>query len=355
MIEDDLRAAFARHEALAPDVVPVRAAIDRAVVRRRRHRFRLRLGGTALVLVVAALVGVPAFTPDRPLTVPLLTEPAPPEPTGALNVLLLGLDGPAEQGARRADSVLIVHVPADRSRLYLISLPRDLEVPIPGHGKDKLNAAFEVGAGTPYPDPARGLALTRRVVTAETGVRIDAGAVLTYPVLRRLTDAVGGVPVCLPARVRSVHTHRTFPVGCQELDGAASVDLLRQRYGLRDAAQDRDRNAQRYAAGLLHRIGERGVLTDPLRLSTLLTQVGSGLVADTGDTSLPALLSVAGPATGAEPVGVGLPVRYSAEVGWRFQLEPTLGPAFLAALREDRLAEWATAHPTQLTPLRRSS
>ncbi|SCG48708.1 LCP family protein [Micromonospora inositola] len=353
MIEDELRAAFARHETLTPATGPVRSAIERTAFRRRRRRFRLRLGGTALALVVAALVGVPAMTPDRQQqTATLLVEPGPSTPTGALNVLLLGLDGASPGGTRRADSILLVHIPADRSRLYLVSLPRDLQVPIPGVGTNKLNSSFAYGSMAAKGDLTRGYDLTRRVVTEVTGVPIDAGAVMTYPALRKLTDAVGGVPVCLPQRVRSFHTRRVFPAGCQQLDGAASVDLLRQRVGLADAVQDRDRNAQRYAAGLLRRIGERGVLTDPAMLNTLLTQIGSGLTVKTGETSVLTLLSVAGKAAAAEPVAVGLPVVYTEKPFFGFQLDRAAAPAFLAALREDRLGEWTAAHPDQVTGLR---
>lgn len=352
MIEDELRAVFARHETLAPAAAPVRAAIERTVVRRRRRRFRLRLGGTALALVVAALVGVPAMTPDRQQqTATLLPEPAPSAPTGALNLLLLGLDGASPGGGRRADSILLVHVPADRSRLYLISLPRDLQVPIPKVGTNKLNSSFAYGSMGAKGDLTHGYDLTRRVVTEVTGVPIDAGAVLTYSALRKLTDAVGGVPVCLPKDVKSMHTRRVFPAGCHQLDGAASVDLLRQRYGMTDA-RDRDRNAQRYAAGLLRRIVERGGLTDPAMLNTLLTQAGSGLTVETGETSLPALLSVAGKAAAAEPVGIGLPVVYAEKPFFGFQLDRATAPAFLAALREDRLGEWTAAHPDRVTGLR---
>lgn len=351
MIEDDLRAAFARHEALAPPAGPLRAAIDRTVVRRRRRRLRLRLGGTALALVGAALVGFTAITPPHREAASLPPEPAASMPAGPLNVLLLGVDGNAARVGRFADSVLLVHVPADRSRLYLISLPRNLEITIPGRGRQNLNAAFSFGAGGPTPDLDRGYRATRDVAAGVLGVRIDAGAVLTYPVVRDLTDAVGGVPVCLPAPVRSVHTRRVFPAGCQQLDGPASVDLLRQRYGLRDAVLDRDRNAERYAAGLLRRVRERGMLSDPVLLSGLLGQVGSGLVADTGDIPLPRLLALTGTAA-AEPVAVGLPVRYEETEGHRFVPDPALAPGFLAALRGDRLGDWTGAHPDQVVGLR---
>ncbi|TYB37928.1 LytR family transcriptional regulator [Micromonospora sp. AP08] len=351
MIEDDLRAAFARHEELAPPPGPLRAAIDRAVVRRRRRRLRVRLAGTALAVAAATLAGFTAMAPRQPETAHLLAGPSP-TPTGALNLLLVGVDGSADRQYRLADSVLLVHVPADRSRLYLVSLPRDLEVSIPGRGRDKLNAAFLAGAGEPRPDLARGYALTRQVVSDTTGVRIDAGAVLTYRATRELTDAVGGVPVCLPAPVRSVHTGRRFPAGCQRLDGTEAVDLLRQRYGLRDAVLDRDRNASRYAAGLLQRMQEQGALTNPVLLSRLITKVGPSLVTDTGELSLSALVSAAGKAAAAEPVAVGLPVRYQEKQPYGFRPDPARAPGFLDALRADRLGEWTAAHPDQVTGLR---
>lgn len=349
MIEDDLRAAFARHEPLAPAAAPVRAEIDRLVTVRRRRRRRFRAAGVALALLAVLGVGVPRLAPDRVASgATLLPGTAAPAPSGALNVLLLGLDGSTAEGSR-ADSVLLVHVPADRSRVYLVSLPRDLEVPIPGHGTGKLNAAFPYGAGRSGADPGRGYDLTRRVVGDLTGVRVDAGAVLTYPALRRLTDEVGGVEVCLPREVRSSHTRRVFPAGCQRLDGAASLDLLRQRLELPGGASDRDRHARLFAAGLVRRVVEQGALTNPARLHSLLdaarltTVDGAPLVGLVG--VLPQLKSV-------EPVGLSLPVAPPDRSGWRLRPDPERAPAFLAALREDRLAQWAAQNPDRVERLR---
>ncbi|MEU4771232.1 LCP family protein [Micromonospora sp. NPDC023644] len=350
MIEDDLRAAFARHETLTPPAGPLRSAIDRLAAARRRRRLRLRAGGAALALLGVLGIGVPQLTPDRVAEdATLLADPAGPASTGALNVLLLGVDGAAERPYRLADSVLLVHIPADRSRPYLVSLPRDLAVAIPGHGPDKLNAAFLYGAGEPRPDLKRGYELTRRVVADLTGVRVDAGAVLTYPVLRRLTDEVDGVEVCLPREVRSAHTERVFPSGCQRLDGAASVDLLRQRRGLPEGGLDRDRHAQLFAAGLIRRAGEQGVLTNPVRLSALVDTVGAELVAGLAVVDL---LKVLADLKSVDPVGLSLPVGPPDDLGWRLPPDPKEAPAFLAALREDRLAQWAAQHPDRVNRTR---
>ncbi|MDZ5445549.1 LCP family protein [Micromonospora sp. 4G57] len=352
MIEDDLRAAFARHEELTPPTGPLRAAIDRAVVRRRRRRLRLRLAGTAMAVVAAALAGFTAIAPRQPETANLIGAPASPTATGALNVLMLGVDTAGSDGSRRADSVLLVHVPADRSRLYLVALPRDLLVSIPGQGTDKLNKSFASGTTSAKTDLAAGYDATRQVVSQLTGVRIDAGAVLTYGAARQLTDAVGGVRVCLPTRIRSHHTLRAYPAGCQQLDGAAAVDVLRQRFNMPDGSLDRDRNAERYAAGLLRRIHEQGVLTNPALLSKLATQAGSGLAVDTGDTTLPTLAQVVGKAAAVEPVALGLPVRYVEKQPYGFSFDPALAPGFLDALRTDRLGDWMAAHPDQVVGLR---
>ena len=353
MIEDDLRAAFARHEALTPPVGPLRSAIDRLAAARRRRRLRLRAGGATLALLGMLGIGIPQFTPDRVAeNAALLAEPAGSAPTGALNILLLGADGSAKEPSRLADSILLVHIPADRSRPYLISLPRDLAVPIPGHGTDKLNSAFLHGAGHDRPDPKRGYELTRRVVADLTGVRVDAGAVLTYPVLRRLTDEVHGVEVCLPREVRSIHTRRVFPTGCQRLDGAASVDLLRQRQGLPEGGLDRDRHAQLFAAGLIRRADEQEVLTNPVRLLALVGTVGADLVAGSDGTPLVDLLKVLSDLKSVDPVGLSLPVGPPEGLGWRLPPDPKEAPAFLAALREDRLAQWVAQHPDQVNRTR---
>ncbi|WBB65622.1 LCP family protein [Micromonospora sp. WMMD812] len=351
MIEDELRAAFARHEALTPPAGPVRAAIDRVVAVRRRRRQRVRAAGVALALVGALGVGIPQLRPDPVVDdATHFGDRATPAPSGALNVLVLGLDLRSGDAPPLADSVLLVHVPADRSRPYLISLPRDLEVDIPGHQRDKLNAAFAFGAGPGRPDLSRGYELTRRAVADLTGVRVDAGLVLTYPALRKVTDSLGGVEVCLPQKVTSAHTRRVYPAGCQRLDGTASVDLLRQRRGLPDGGLDRDRNAQRFVAGLVRRAKEQDVVTDPVRLSRILSAVGPDLTVAGG--SVPDLLRVIPQLASVEPVGLSLPVVPPEGAKWQIRADPGAAPAFLTALREDRLAEWTTANPNRITPLR---
>ncbi|MEW2142919.1 LCP family protein [Micromonospora vinacea] len=353
MIEDDLRAAFARHEPLTPSTGPLRVAIDRLAAVRRRRRQRFQAAGVTLAVLAALGVGVPQLRPDRPAEGPSLSgQPAGAQP-GALNVLLLGVDGFGEDPPYRlADSVLLVHIPADRSRPYLISLPRDLEVSIPGRGTDKLNSAFYSGAGEPRPALDAGYDLTRRVVADLTGVRVDAGAVLTFAGLRRITEAVDGVEVCLPKEVRSWHTRRTFPAGCQRLDGAASVDLLRQRRYLPDGALDRDRNAQRYVAGLIRAALARDVLTNPVRLTALLSAAGTGLTVDDDGLPLTRLVGVLPELKTVEPVGLSLPVGPPVDSSSRLPLDREQGPAFLAALREDRLAQWVAQHPEQVNPVR---
>ncbi|PZF91210.1 LCP family protein [Micromonospora deserti] len=353
MIDDDLRAAFARHEALAPPAAPVRAAIDRLAATRRRRRQRLRATGVALALVGALGIGIPRLAPDPVATdATLLPATAAPAPAGPLNILLLGVDAEPTQRPPRADSVLLVHIPADRSRPYLVSLPRDLRVAIPGHGADKLNVAFAHGAQGAGPDLADGYELTRRTVAGLTGVRVDAGAVLTYRTLRALTDEVGGVEVCLASPVRSAHTARVFPAGCQRLDGTASVDLLRQRRGLPEGGLDRDRNAQIFAAALIRRAAERDVLTDPAKLFALVAAAGADLVAGTDGTPLVDLVKVLPQLKSAEPVGLSFPVDDPERAIRYVEPDPEAAPEFLAALRADRLAQWAARHPDRINRIR---
>lgn len=359
MIEDEIRATFARHETLAPSTDRLRAAIDRLARRRRRRRI-MASAGTVLALLAAAAVPVAGWgLATDPPAADLLAPPAVKARSGPLDLLVLGLDGrptgdPHGDVTSRADTVLIAHVPADRSRIYVVSLPRDLVVDIPGRGRDRLSSAFAIGSMRPggKPDLMAGARLTARVVGDLTGVRLTGTVTITYRGLRDVTDAAGGVRVCLPETVVSVHTNRTFPAGCQRLDGDAARDLLRQRRGMKEGGLDRDRNAQRFLAALAAQVIGSGI--DPVRLSALLRAGGHGVTIDgfAGTDLLPVLAQL----SGAEVTGIGwtfAETEIVRETGWQnllgLRLNPELSRSLFDALRRDVLADWVRAHPAQVT------
>ncbi|MFC7546349.1 LCP family protein [Plantactinospora sp. GCM10030261] len=350
MIEDEIRAAFARHVHLAPPTGPLRSAIDRLA--RRRRRRRLAVASTGTVLAVLAAVALPVLGRDVAVGPPPIPGASPAVPAGPTNLLLLGLDDHGAGAGHRTDLVLLAHIPADRGRVFLIALPRDLVVEIPGRGTDRLNAAFMMGSARPggRPDLTAGARLTARTVADLTGVAPTGTVVVTYQGLQAVTDAAGGVRMCLPQRTPSTHTGRVFPAGCQRLDGAAVRDLLRQRYGLREGAFDRDRNAQRFLAALADQVRESG--TNPARLSALLRAAERGIVADR--VALTDLLPLLPQLANAEVTGIG----WSLDESWDTRatpsgvsLDPESSRSLFDALRRDDLTHWVRTHPDQVTDL----
>ena len=81
--------------------------------------------------------------------------------------------------------MVLVHLPEDRSQIQLIHFPRDLYVPIPGHGSNKLNAAYAFG----------GAPLVVEAIQNLAGIKIDHLALIDFEGFKRMTDAVGGVRV----------------------------------------------------------------------------------------------------------------------------------------------------------------
>src|SRR5262245_123086 len=143
MIEEELRAAFARHESQAPAAAAVAAAIEEGY-RRRRRRGRVRSAGVALAvattLAAPSIAGAASHHPQHPAVpgVPVLTVPA----ARPLNLLILGTDERVPSQRGRSDAIIVVHIPAAHGSAYVITVPRDTSVEIPGHGTDKVNSAF---------------------------------------------------------------------------------------------------------------------------------------------------------------------------------------------------------------------
>ena len=114
----------------------------------------------------------------------------------ATTILVIGTDGgraPGRQDARRSDSLLLIRTEPSRHRISYLSIPRDLRVDIPGYGSAKINAANQFG----------GPALTIATVRALTGLRIDHVVVFDFDGFRELIDALGGVEIDVPRRIRS--------------------------------------------------------------------------------------------------------------------------------------------------------
>lgn len=112
------------------------------------------------------------------------------------NILLLGTDTAniaARQGLRHSDSMMLVRTDPDKNRISYLSIPRDLYVDIPGHGRQKANTAYQLG----------GAALAVRMVRSLTGLPVHHVAVVQFEDFEDLIDAIGGVTVDVPQRIVS--------------------------------------------------------------------------------------------------------------------------------------------------------
>lgn len=267
-------------------------------VRRRRGRFVAI--GLAVVLVLglfAAGYGYHYFTTlDAKIThtdaFAGITGGRPPVTvSGAMNILVMGSDSrdgaaynpndrsstTATVAGERSDSLMVVHIPADHKKAYVIAIPRDTYVFIPqykgfGGHKSKINAAFAWG----------GIPLTVRAVEGFTGVHIDHVAKIDFNGFKKMTDALGGVTVYVNQTVTDPRSKRTFQKGYNKLDGNAALDYVRQRYGLPRGDFDRVARQQIFLRALMQKATDTGTLTDLGKMKKFLDATAESLTMDNG-------------------------------------------------------------------------
>jgi LCP family protein required for cell wall assembly len=257
--------------------------------RRRRLTRVLMILGVGLVLLLVGTTGlvferqqtfdenierIPEAFPAEPGR----PAPAPDPPADAAgraeNWLLVGSDTRADQGttgedadeavwrfgAQRADTIMLVHLPADRSRVYLVSFPRDSWVPIQGYGNAKINAAFSFG-GPP---------LLIDTVEELTGVRVDHFAILDFEGFRSMTDALGGVDVRIAETVSDPANDVVWFAGTHHLDGERALNFVRHRYNLPGGDFDRIKRQQAVLKALAGQVADGDTLGNPLKLNAFL-------------------------------------------------------------------------------------
>ena len=269
-----------------------------SVTKPKRRGWRIALIAiAAVVLLVGGVAGVYAWTLSNTFDSQTVKIPdvfpdetsRPPAPTGdaatgdgatGQNILLLGSDTRgANDGSitdltgQRSDTIMVVHVPANRENIYVMSIMRDSWVDIPGEGEAKINAAMSYG----------GVPLAVQTIEGLLGARIDHVAIVDFTGFKGITDALGGVDIDNPVAFDSSSLPgRYFAEGTQRLNGTEALAFVRERYAFADGDFQRARNQQAFIKAVLGKSLTAETLTNPARISDLVGAIAPYLAVDEG-------------------------------------------------------------------------
>lgn len=210
-------------------------------------------------------------------------DPLPPE-------VLAELRAGEDEGQFNTDTVILLHVPAGaQASASAVSIPRDSFVELTGDlGEHKINSAYrrgmsaaeDAGAGTEREQREAGRRALVGTVEELTGVAVDHFAEINLAGFVEITDAVGGVPVCLNAAVREERAGIDLPAGRQVVSGGDALAFVRQRRDLPEGDLDRVTRQQAFLAGLARTALAPGALADPARVDALIRAVTRYVVLD---------------------------------------------------------------------------
>lgn len=260
---------------------------DESTVRRRRRwgRIAVQISVALLALLVFGVAGLLWHLTDsvtssvHTVSVPALA-PAPANPNGKpMTVLLLGSDlrvgTDATDGVtgQRADAIMLIRFNADRTKIDVLSIPRDSWVTIPGHGTEKINASLGGGPS-----------LVVQTVSALTGIQIDHVMVMDFGGVRDLTTALGGVTVVNEHATTDPRTGTHFDAGPITLSGDLALTFVRQRYGLPNGDFDRIAHQQQLISAISQKVKGENMVANPLLAANLVQIVAANLTVDAGMT-----------------------------------------------------------------------
>src|SRR6201997_3004715 len=234
---------------------------------------------------------------------------------GAIDILLVGLDSrtdahgnplsaeelsalrAGDEEATNTDTIILIRIPNNGKSATAISIPRDSYVAAPGLGKTKINGVYVqtreakraslVKAGDSAEDAmARGTEAGRdaliKTVADLTGVTVDHYAEIGLLGFAMITDALGGVDVCLKEAVFEPLSGADFPAGRQRLNGPQALSFVRQRHDLPRGDLDRVVRQQVVMASLAHRVISGKTLSSPTTLKRLEAAVQRSVVISSG-------------------------------------------------------------------------
>ena len=214
----------------------------------------------------------------------------------AVNILVVGTDSrngaSGDLGAGdaddvpglRNDSTMVIHVSADRSRVQIVSIPRDTLVDIPSckhrdgttsepTSDDMFNNAMVYGSngGDDPEDIAPGIACVKSTVEKLSGMSIDAFMVVDFAGFINMIDALGGVWFNIPEHIEDESAQLYIDAGCWKLSGTHALAYMRSRKGQGDGSDiSRIGRQQQLISAMLRELQEKNYVTDPGALINFL-------------------------------------------------------------------------------------
>ncbi|KUF06764.1 LCP family protein [Leucobacter sp. G161] len=198
---------------------------------------------------------------------------------GELTILLAGSDTRVGQGyddgeeGELNDVNLLLHVSADHKNATVVSFPRDLMVPIPSCPSEDGEEDFYPAMSEQQLNTAMGyggLPCVARTISELTGMDIPYAAVITFDGVVGISEAVGGVDVCLTEPLVDPKTNLDLPAGMNTLEGWDALQFLRTRYGVGDGSDiSRINNQQVFMSSLMRKLKSAETLTDPFKVWNL--------------------------------------------------------------------------------------
>ena len=240
-----------------------------------------------------------------------------------------------------------------------------------GRGTHKINSAYRRGMedaeealraqgidGAELDRRAREAGRRTLVATVQdlTGVEVDRFAEIGMAGFVELTEALGGVPVCLNAPVRDSYSGVDLPAGRHLVSGAGALAFVRQRHGLEDGDLDRIARQQAFAAGLAQRVLAASTITDPARLQRMVDIATRYVVLDSGwdlDQAFSQLRRLSGDALTFHTIPTGRPDLRTPVDGIAVEIDRDAVRTFVESLlesSENPPTTSPTATPTTATP-----
>lgn len=248
--------------------------------RRRRFGWGKRIALVVLVLI-AAVVGLTMYFDSKLHRVDAFASySGRPADSSGTNWLLVGSDSrtnltdaqrralaTGDAAGGRTDTIMLLHTGSGPTSL--ISIPRDSYVPIPGHGQNKINAAFALG----------GPKLLTQTVEQATGLRINHYAEIGFGGFASVVDAVGGVRMCIDQPINDPKAGLNLSAGCQTLNGAEALGYVRTR-ATPLADLERVQHQRAFLSALASKISSPTKVLNPLTLTHVLSGTANALNVD---------------------------------------------------------------------------